>query len=253
MKAFLLSLSLSFLSASLVAGEPVECSRTKRSMEVLCGDFFVKRCELFRDCFIRKDSCGKGGAPKNAGECSELNDCHKALHDQYPQNFTESKACRYTWYVDEDDSSKNKCQVKYQFGLNEMVCPGNFALGNVFINSIDPDVDAETMFDSSLDGAYNCSNLRGDFKAKLIRCERIRERFKNDCMVADSEEDKVAYEEAKPPKCGFYENFESYANKKTMPLDVRLNSVNDSSRGGRDEVEDSNNDSQDQTPSARSR
>jgi hypothetical protein len=253
MKTILFILTLSTFSSVSFAGELIDCSRTKRNMEVLCGDFLAERCELFTDCFIRKDSCGKDGAPKNAGECNELNDCHKALNEQYPQRFEETSACEYNWHVDGDDESKNKCRVKLRFGLNEMVCPGHFAVGNAILNTIDPDVDSQTMIDSSFDESYRCSHLRGDYKAKVIRCERVRERFKNDCMVADSEEDKAAYEKAKPRVCGYYDKFDHYAKKKTMPLNVRIDSVNDGSRGARDEVDTEDSGSSQQGPSARSR
>lgn len=217
-----LALIFTMISFHVFAGDAVDCARTKRHMDTLCGDYLVDECNLLPDCLKRRDSCGAGG-PANAGECRQYHECNQALYNQYPHQFSEPSGCHYEWAVVDDDPSKSWCRVKGKLVLTESACPGNRSLYNLLVTSVDSAVDSE----------YNCAHLESRYKAKAERCDKIRAEFKVNCMVKDSQEDMKAYMEAGYPACKYYDNFKHYFSKRTMVLDVRLDSVNDGARKGK--------------------
>lgn len=218
---------LSFLfSSQLFAANAIDCSSNKRQMVALCADFMAEKCEYFADCFKRRDSCGKGTEPKNAGDCSELNDCHKSLMEQYPSNFSENTLCEYKWVEDKKDASRSWCQMHRGSGGKNAVCPGDRRPGGAFVNWLIKGVSGSEALDSAVDD-FNCGSLVNYYRSKLKQCENIREDFKNNCMV--SEIDKADYRNSKPKTCEYYKSFKAY-KQGSMKLDVRLESVHDGSR-----------------------
>ncbi|MCR9205421.1 MAG: hypothetical protein NXH75_12635, partial [Halobacteriovoraceae bacterium] len=206
----------------IFAGDAVDCARTKRHMDTLCGDYMVDECKLIPDCLKRRDSCGAGG-PLNANECSRYHKCNQALYQQYPHQFSEPSGCYYEWTEVADDKSKSWCRVKSKLALTESACPGNRSLFNLLVTSVDSSVDSE----------YNCAHLQSRYQAKKKRCDKIRAEFKVNCMVDNSDEDMKAYMEASYPACRYYQNFKDYFSKRTMVLDVRMKDVHNGTRKGK--------------------
>jgi hypothetical protein len=230
-------LIIALISVSSFADKVIDCSQLKSNMETLCAPYLEERCNIIPDCFKRRDTCGKGGAPQSPSECVEFNACNKAVVEQNPQSFHQRKACRYEW-TQLKDSSRNWCGVKGRWGLKEAACPGYRSVGTFFKNLVSPHVDSVEAGESALDENYQCANLKKYYQASLLRCEGFRRDFKKTCMVKGSEEDLKAYEKSAPPKCVHYEQISKYLSGKTMALDVKLDSVDDSARRAKRDVSD---------------
>lgn len=233
------TLSILF-SSQLFASGDIDCSSQKRQMKVLCADYMAERCEFFSDCFKRRDSCGKGTEPKNAGECMELNECHRSLMEQYPSNFSENTLCEYQWVEDDKDASRSWCRMRRGHGGENAVCPGDRRPGGAFVNWLIKGVSGKDALDSAVDD-FNCGSLVNYYRAKSVQCENIREEFKSACII--SEEDKVAYEESRPAKCEYYKNFKKY-KQGSMRLNVRMESVHDGGRRAKSSDDSSSRDSE---------
>lgn len=224
---------LVFSSFDVLGKEPAtsaKCESYKSQMASLCKDYMAETCEYFVDCFKRRDSCGKGTKPKTSGECSELNECHKSLMQQYPSNFSENTLCEYKWIVDEKDASSSWCRMRQGHNGINAVCPGDIRPGGFLLNWLIKDVSASDAINSSVDD-FNCVSLIKYYQSKLTRCENIRADFKEEGCLK-SPEDREAYVNSKPESCKYYKNFNDYpfGSKK---LDVRMKSVNDGSRRGK--------------------
>lgn len=217
-----LALMLTLFSTQIFAADAIDCSRTKRTMETLCGDYIVDECNLISDCFKRRDSCGNG-VPKSASDCTALNNCHQSLHSQYESHFSEPSACRYEWAEIEDDRSKSFCRVKGSWTLTESACPGNISLFNFIVTSID----------SAVDEGFNCGHLKSRYAKKTQQCDKLRAEFKVNCQVQGSVDDQRAYDQAGYPACANFKNFDKLFRSRSMRLEVDRREVNQGRRGNR--------------------
>lgn len=216
--------------SALSETNPMTCSQLKRQMETNCGSVLKRACNYFPDCFKRRDSCGDGGKPENAGECSELNDCHQALMEQYPSNFSENTTCEYKWVEPKKENEEGACRMAKGRGGKDAVCPGDIRPFRGLFSWLYPEISFTRSVSGNVDD-FSCSSLVEYYKSELAFCTVPRKDYKEKCLISD--EDREFYAAHEPPSCEYVDDFKNY-KQGSMKLNVRVNAVNDSGRRPKD-------------------
>ena len=178
------------LVLSFGANSAPDCRQIKDRMGLFCSSL-PDQCEYIKSCLNRRDTCVEK-VPTNAQECHRLNNCVKKIADTLPDR----EKCDYKW---SEGTTRNMCLVESHFLFFEEGCPGNITgLLSAFAYGLQASVDSK----------FDCSSSKKLYEKKLESCEEYREKFKNECMVSESAEDKLLYKESNPSICYEYKNFD---------------------------------------------